>query len=150
MRNRGRLTPIKEAPYKTSELAVAITVLPERRRGHQGVYPLGTESLVKELRAVDVPAAFADDPEHRVWHERLGDVTHELVIGVASGLMSAAVWEAVVQILSRVHGHSGKVHIRFLRQRRDSRGRMSQTWFDFDGNPKDLSDVWKDLNDDSD
>ena len=124
----------REERYPLDREVHGLTVLPRERRGDAGVYGPGNEALVKQLRANGVEAAYLDEPHRRRWLELLGgDVTPDLIFAVGTGILSSALWSAVVAVLERVFGAKRKVRVNLVRQSRDERGALRNEWLEYEG-----------------
>jgi hypothetical protein len=118
-----------EAAYPLDPLPSNVTVLPISRSKDKGLYPAAATDLVKLLREAKVEAAFLDTSDRREWQVHMGDVVEQLVIGVASGLISIATWQAMVAVIK---DHFGKAHNRVtLVDTHDNTGEAH--WFQVEG-----------------
>lgn len=93
-----------------------LVVLPEATREGKGVYRDEVLTLVKELRASGVDAAFAHNSEARTWSGRKGeDLLVPIVIALGTSGLTTAIGIAFSRWLERRHA-SSSVNIRIVRK----------------------------------
>ena len=137
------LEKVPEGDYVLPELTFDITLLPISREREVGIYPNATSQLVKEFRSAGLSAQFLDPPERRNWQKLLGDVPLDLLVAIAAGVASNAVWAGMVKVLASMYGADRKAHVRLVRQRKKPDGTVSNDWFSYDGDIKGLGDCWE-------
>lgn len=89
-----------ELVLRASEMASDVVVLPSRVGSDRAVYSERSVTLVKELRALGVEAAYLDPPERREFEVKKGALS-DAIQTIALGVASAASWDALKVLLLR-------------------------------------------------
>ena len=121
------------AIHLPAELPHDVVVLPLKIEGEVGTYPGHASQVAKDLRAGGIDAAFLHDSEHRQWRVLMGDLPMEIVIGIGTGIASAASWAALVAAFRQVFPPNSQVNARVFRQRRDADGTVRSAWLEYEG-----------------
>jgi hypothetical protein len=93
---RVELDPVQLA--KAAGLGRSVVVMPLRHAEGRAIYPESCVTLVKELRAAGIDAAFLDEPERRLFEVKKGDLAAAVVAYVLA-IAGAASWDGVKALL---------------------------------------------------
>ena len=128
------------AQYTLPDRLAVITVLPHSIKDSIGVYPNDSLTLVKELRAAGLDAAYMHDNTEREWRVQLGDVPTELLIAIVGAVVGGGVLEGLKILLAgRLRGH--KLVATIVRVKEAPSGERDAAWYHFEGDGSDVAKV---------
>ena len=126
--------------YPLPEKLAVITVLPHSIKDDIGVYPNDSLTLVKELRAAGLDAAYMHDKAEREWRVQLGDVPTELLIAIVGAVAGGGVLEGLkILLLGRLRNR--KLTATIVRVKDAPSGERDSAWYHFEGDGSDVAEV---------
>lgn len=120
-----------------------VLILPERINDDGiSLYTHSSMELFKDLREKDdVKVEYFDGPGGRKWIDRLGtsdEIVVPLVIGVVSGVISAAIWYAIQRFaIERRNNKNMRIKITLANRNSDP----AWVWYEFEGSPEEVSNL---------
>ncbi|WP_157253579.1 hypothetical protein [Nonomuraea typhae] len=123
-----------------------VTLLPYAEEGARGIYSPAVVDLVGALRDSGIDAACFHDRDHRTIRARLfGPPTAEIIIGLTTGVVSAAAWAGLVAAVRAFVSRSSEKHQHFTArlavQRQKADGGSETIWFEYQGPMNHLPDA---------
>jgi hypothetical protein len=125
-----------ERIFAESDRPKGLMVLPERRLDDgRGAYEKGLIDLVKDLRADGIAVSWADEPEQRAFIEKrsAAEVIWGAFLGIPDGVISAAIWAALVRWFGSGPRSAGRVQVAICREIIRPDGAITREWATYEG-----------------
>jgi hypothetical protein len=119
-------------------------VLPERRLDDgRGAYENGLIDLVKDLQADGITVSWADEPEQRAFIEKrsAAEVIWGAVLGIPDGVISAAIWAALVRWFRQGSQSAGRVQVEICREMLRPDGSIAREWATYEGTGSEVAEA---------